>query len=111
MRNKIINFIITTVPIIDVLWNYNGQFLAKDLVSSLTMVPVIIPQSMAYALIAGVPPVYGLYASTVPTIFYAIFATSRHLAVGKSSKDSLNLFCRNFCFDFPFDISLSFIYN
>ena len=43
---------------------------------------MLIPQGMAYALIAGLPPEYGLYAAVVPLIIYAILGTSRHLAVG-----------------------------
>jgi len=43
---------------------------------------MLIPQGMAYATLAGLPPIYGLYASTVPLILYALFGTSRQLAVG-----------------------------
>lgn len=46
---------------------------------------MLIPQGMAYAVIAGLPPIYGLYASTVPLIIYAIFGTSRQLAVGPTA--------------------------
>ncbi|CAN5856582.1 sulfate permease [soil metagenome] len=43
---------------------------------------MLVPQSMAYALLAGLPPIYGLYASTIPAILYALFGTSRHMPVG-----------------------------
>lgn len=43
---------------------------------------MLVPQSMAYALLAGLPPIYGLYASTVPAIIYALFGTSKHMPVG-----------------------------
>ncbi|CAN5527194.1 sulfate permease [soil metagenome] len=43
---------------------------------------MLVPQSMAYALLAGLPPIYGLYASTVPAILYALFGTSKHMPVG-----------------------------
>ena len=42
----------------------------------------MIPQSMAYAAMAGLPPMYGLYASVVPLLIYAVFGTSHHVAVG-----------------------------
>jgi SulP family sulfate permease len=53
---------------------------------------MLIPQGMAYALLAGVPPIYGLYASLVPLVVYAVFGTSRHLAVGLVAVDSLIVF-------------------
>ena len=43
---------------------------------------MLIPQGMAYSMLAGLPPIYGLYASTIPLILYAVFGTSRQLAVG-----------------------------
>ncbi|NIS33940.1 MAG: sodium-independent anion transporter, partial [Actinobacteria bacterium] len=43
---------------------------------------MLIPQGMAYAMIAGLPPVYGLYAALVPLAVYALLGTSRELAVG-----------------------------
>lgn len=50
---------------------------------------MLIPQGMAYAMIAGLPPIYGLYASTIPLLLYAIFGTSRQLAVGPVAMVSL----------------------
>ena len=53
-----------------------------DLAAGLTVGVVLIPQGMAYALIAGLPPVYGLYAAVVPMALYALLGTSRHMSVG-----------------------------
>jgi len=53
---------------------------------------MLIPQAMAYAILAGLPPVYGLYASIVPLIAYALLGTSRHLAVGPVALVSLLVF-------------------
>lgn len=61
---------------------YSGNDLKADLVAGITVGIMLIPQGMAYALIAGLPPQYGLYASLVPLIIYAVMGTSRHLAVG-----------------------------
>lgn len=61
---------------------YSRQDLRGDLSAGLTVGVMLIPQGMAYAVLAGVPPIYGLYASLVPLLVYPVFGTSRHLAVG-----------------------------
>lgn len=61
---------------------YRRQDLSGDLAAGLTVAVMLIPQGMAYAMLAGLPPVVGLYASTVPLIVYALFGSSRQLAVG-----------------------------
>ncbi len=63
--------------------------LRGDLAAGLTVGTMLIPQGMAYALVAGLPPVYGLYAAITPQIFYALLGTSRQLAVGPVAMDSL----------------------
>lgn len=76
-------------PILDWLPNYQRSWLSGDLFAGLTVGVMLIPQGMAYALIAGLPPVYGLYASVVPQVIYAIFGTSRQLSVAPVAMDSL----------------------
>ena len=76
-------------PILNWLPNYKKSFLVGDISAGLTVGVMLIPQGMAYAMIAGLPPVYGLYASLVPQIIYSIFGTSRQLAVGPVAMDSL----------------------
>ncbi|MCA9704744.1 MAG: solute carrier family 26 protein [Myxococcales bacterium] len=63
--------------------------LRGDLVAGLTTAVMLIPQAMAYAMLAGLPPIVGLYASTVPLVVYALLGSSRQLAVGPVAMDSL----------------------
>lgn len=76
-------------PILEWLPAYRTSMLSGDLVAGLTVGVILIPQGMAYALIAGLPPVYGLYAAIVPQLIYALMGTSRQLAVGPVAMDSL----------------------
>lgn len=69
--------------------NYQQSDLKPDLIAGLTVGVMLIPQAMAYAMLAGLPPIYGLYASTVPLIIYALFGTSRHLSVGPVAIDPI----------------------
>lgn len=77
------------LPFLDWLPTYTRTHFKKDLVAGLTVGVMLIPQSMAYALIAGLPPIYGLYASIVPLIIYAFLGTSRQLAIGPTAMISL----------------------
>ncbi len=77
------------LPILDWLPNYKKHFLLGDLSAGFTVGVMLIPQGMAYAMIAGLPPVYGLYAAMIPQVIYALFGTSRQLAVGPVAMDSL----------------------
>ncbi|MCC5861157.1 MAG: sulfate permease [Gammaproteobacteria bacterium] len=69
--------------------SYDRQALAGDLLAAAIVTMMLIPQSLAYALLAGLPPEAGLYASIVPILLYAIFGTSRTLAVGPVAVVSL----------------------
>ncbi|KAG0211384.1 hypothetical protein BGX33_004365 [Mortierella sp. NVP41] len=61
---------------------YNLNDLPDDLIAGITISTVVIPQSMAYAMLAPLPPVYGLYTSVVPILIYCLFGTSRHMHTG-----------------------------
>jgi len=76
-------------PILDWSREYNSDILTHDLLAALIVTIMLIPQSLAYALLAGLPPVVGLYASILPLVLYAIFGTSRTLAVGPVAVISL----------------------
>lgn len=77
------------IPMLSWLPQYGKPELKGDLAAGLTVGVMLIPQGMAYAMIAGLPPIYGLYASIIPLVLYAIFGTSRQLAVGPVAMVSL----------------------
>ncbi len=76
-------------PIIQWAGNYRREYFSGDVAAGLTVGIMLIPQGMAYAMIAGLPPVYGLYASLVPQVIYALLGTSRTLSVAPVAMDSL----------------------
>ncbi len=73
---------IRLLPFLKWFENYNFEDLRSDFVSGLTVALVLIPQSMAYAQLAGLPPYYGLYASFLPPMVASLFGSSRQLATG-----------------------------
>ncbi|HDZ79707.1 MAG TPA: sulfate permease [Roseobacter sp.] len=77
------------LPILDWGRSYNKATLSNDLMAAVIVTIMLIPQSLAYALLAGLPPEAGLYASIVPILLYAVFGTSRALAVGPVAVVSL----------------------
>jgi sulfate permease, SulP family len=77
------------MPILDWLPNYKKEHFQGDLSAGITVGIMLIPQGMAYAMLAGLAPIHGLYAVTVPILLYAIFGTSRQLAVGPVAMVSL----------------------
>ena len=77
------------LPILDWGRTYNRSALSNDLVAAVIVTIMLIPQSLAYALLAGLPPEAGIYASIAPIVLYAIFGTSRALAVGPVAVVSL----------------------
>ena len=79
-------------PIINWLGDYHKVNLRGDLAAGLTVAVMLVPQAMAYAMLAGLPPVIGLYASTLPIIAYVLLGSSRHLAVGPVAMVSLLVF-------------------
>ncbi|NHE58011.1 SulP family inorganic anion transporter [Cyclobacterium plantarum] len=77
------------LPFLQWLPDYNKDYLKGDLSAGITVGIMLIPQGMAYAMLAGLEPIHGLYAVTVPLILYAIFGSSRQLAVGPVAMVSL----------------------
>jgi len=76
-------------PFLEWIPAYRKQDFSGDLAAGLTVGVMLIPQGMAYAVLAGLPAIYGLYASTVALIVYALFGSSRKLAVGPMAMVSL----------------------
>jgi SulP family sulfate permease len=77
------------LPVLDWGRTYDRKALSNDLIAALIVTIMLIPQSLAYALLAGLPPEAGIYASIAPIVLYAIFGTSRALAVGPVAVVSL----------------------
>ncbi|QXP63978.1 SulP family inorganic anion transporter [Polaribacter sp. HaHaR_3_91] len=77
------------IPILEWLPNYNTSLFKGDLLAGITVGIILIPQGIAYALIAGLPPIYGLYCALVPQVMYAVFGSSRQVAIGPVAMDSL----------------------
>lgn len=88
MAQKIIGFK-RYFPIFDWGSRYDRTIFTNDMIAAIIVTIMLIPQSLAYALLAGLPPVVGLYASILPLVAYAIFGTSRTLAVGPVAVVSL----------------------
>jgi len=77
------------LPILDWGRSYNRDAFSNDMIAAVIVTIMLVPQSLAYALLAGLPPEAGIYASIVPIVLYAIFGTSRALAVGPVAVVSL----------------------
>ncbi|MEH6628694.1 MAG: sulfate permease [Motiliproteus sp.] len=77
------------LPFLEWVGDYNRDVLRCDLVAAVIVTIMLIPQSLAYALLAGLPAEVGLYASILPLVAYALFGTSRTLAVGPVAVISL----------------------
>ncbi|WP_108892444.1 SulP family inorganic anion transporter [Palleronia abyssalis] len=77
------------LPVLDWGRRYDRRRLISDGVAAVIVTVMLIPQSLAYAMLAGLPPVVGLYASILPLVAYAIFGSSRTLAVGPVAVVSL----------------------
>jgi SulP family sulfate permease len=78
-----------SIPLFDWGRQYKPETFVSDLVAALIVTIMLIPQSLAYAMLAGLPPEVGLYASVAPLLCYAVFGSSRVLAVGPVAVVSL----------------------
>ncbi len=83
------NFIKKHIPILEWLPRYTRKDFIADLPAGISIGIMLIPQGLAYALIAKLPAIYGLYAALLPQLVYAVFGTSRQMSVGPVAMDSL----------------------
>ncbi|XP_010051595.2 probable sulfate transporter 3.5 [Eucalyptus grandis] len=79
------------VPIFEWLPKYNLKLFRYDLLAGITITSLAIPQGISYAKLGDIPPVVGLYSSFVPPLIYAIFGSSKHIAIGTVAAPSLLL--------------------
>ncbi|HDZ56403.1 hypothetical protein LCGC14_0657970 [marine sediment metagenome] len=77
------------LPILGWLKGYRGDTLISDSLAAIIVTLMLVPQALAYALLAGLPPEVGLYASMIPLVVYALFGTSATLAIGPVAVASL----------------------
>jgi SulP family sulfate permease len=82
-------WLISHVPVLEWGRHYNRTTLTNDLVAAAIVTIMLIPQSLAYAMLAGLPPEIGLYSSILPIMAYALLGSSRALAVGPVAVISL----------------------
>ncbi len=80
------------IPLYGNLKKYQSRNWRQDILAGITVSVIIIPQGMAYALLAGLPPIYGLYGGLVPLIIYGIFGTSGQLSIGPVAISSILIF-------------------
>src|SRR5437879_1096982 len=91
MRRLALDFLFRYIPALDSLRHYSWRAAAKDLMAGLTVATVAVPQAMAYATLAGLPPQYGLYTAIVMTAVGALLDSSRQLINGPTNAISIAL--------------------
>lgn len=79
------------IPIIDTLLNYNLDKAKKDTVAAITVAVISVPQAMAYAMLAGLNPIYGVYTAILAPIIGGIFSSSNYLLFGPTNTAALLL--------------------
>lgn len=73
------------IPLIETLSNYKGDWVIHDIIAGLVLTAILVPVGMAYASVSGLPAIYGLYATIIPLIAYALFGPSKILVLGPDS--------------------------
>lgn len=86
---KLLDWLGVFLPCVNWMRTYRPEFLVNDLIAGFSVAFLLVPQSMSYANLAGLPAVYGLYGSWLPLWFYATFGTCKQLGVGPVAVTSL----------------------
>ncbi len=81
--------VVDLAPVLRWLPSYDRKWLKFDLIAGLTLAAFAIPDNMAYATLAGLPPQYGLYAGIMAPLAYFVFSSSRHASIGPSSSEAI----------------------
>lgn len=81
-RDEMASYASSLLPCLSWVGRYNLQWLASDMLAGITIGAVVVPQGMAYAMLAKVPPEYGLYSSFVGVMIYWVFGTSKDISIG-----------------------------
>ena len=76
-------------PVLDHFSTHSKQEWSKDLIAGITVAVMLVPQGMAYAMLAGMPPIYGLYGGLIPLFLYAFLGTSRQMSIGPVAVSAL----------------------
>lgn len=84
-RLDCVNYLKRLFPFTNWVWAYNNKWLLGDLVAGITVGAVVVPQSMAYAILANLNPEFGLYSSFMGVVIYWFFATSKDITIGVSA--------------------------
>lgn len=88
-KSRLIPFVRSTLPVLKWLPSYDRTWLRSDIVAGVIVAAFTVPEAMAYASLAGLPPQAGLYAAFLASLVYVVFGTSRQLAIGPTSAISI----------------------
>lgn len=91
-KSQVKGYFVSLFPIFQWIYRYNLTWLVADLTAGITVGVVVVPQSMSYAQIAGLPVQFGLYSSFVGVIVYCLFATSKDVTIGPVAVMSMEVY-------------------
>ncbi|KAK0092235.1 hypothetical protein PV326_001903 [Microctonus aethiopoides] len=84
-RDKLMNFFIKRLPILSWLPKYNSEKAISDAIAGITVGLTVMPQGLAYAILAGLEPQYGLYSAFMGAIVYVVFGSCKDITIGPTA--------------------------